>query len=1107
MNQCPQCSDTLEQFAIKCERCGWEIAAVSPSSDGSDPATSSPPKRAKKVKKVSADDRFKGDPSAPPIANASGPPPIPGSQSAPSAPSTSSEASAKSKPSPKRKPSSIVKTDSDSGKTPASNSNPSQSADQEFSQGVALLESEDFAAALTHFNRAIVIAPVERLGEFYSLRGYCHLKKTEFRRAEKDCTEAIALNCCDPQTYAWRAAARGEQLKWPAAFDDLDRACIAAGPERDTYIELMDSYATTAREYYKKEIASGNESADLFFSRGWVYFRCGKYENAFRDFQLAIKLEPDHPWAWTGMAKLWCVKTINLRQYFEDNSSGVELVVPVPDGPEEVIRWCGRGDQGDLECRREALKIRARLHRQLGNVDAEANDLRTLLDLAGDDPDARVTCCELWFELGLTMPAVTELNQVLKGSPGFQKALRLRGRCFADVKNYSLASSDLKRYLSLNPEDHVVGIELARVCLATNRLDEAERHFENAINSDHSSFDAYLGFSHVFLKKKMLDLALAQCEKAIKIDSSRAEAFGTIAEIYQQLGDDTRAIDSYSRAVQIATDDDTRGNYLYLRGAVYYSINLFESALSDFQKSCQLRPNHAGGLVWKAATSSRLEQWTEAITCLNRAMEIRPNAARQYQQLGQPVAHKAIRHFNRQLLVEQNDPEIYRDRALANQFISMFASSIDDLTTALELQPKSADLLIRRGQVYAEAGDQKSAIDDFTRAIKIERRNHLARFYRAQARVKCGQIDRAQRDIQKAIRLDALQPAYHSLLANIYLDNEQLDQVVSSLNHSILLDPTDVAAFQLRGETQARRKNYFFSISDLTRALELDPTQIELLVIRGQVHAKAEEHQAAVEDFEMALSRDPQLSKAYSGRAMSLAALDQHEYATIWLTKAFHRFKKPRDLAELLFARGKILHQMVLYGAAIVDFTSVARIMQKEPKVVMAAKYARAIARVHAGLSDLAERDFLDVVKIDPQHDPSKLALHWMANRDSVPLPPFLVEPVCNQRPMRPPVVRSKVDLKTRPRDWRAERQYDTWVLRTLEKKEYGPIHREVLDQWIAEGRIDFGMKLLRADWSKWQRVERVFKELQPVAAGDQKTLDAPTEVADGNASSPTEPS
>ena len=1053
MNPCPKCQTNLEMFALKCEDCGWSIIA-SETPTGSQVHADEPIE-------LSPSDHVGGESEnsrsrLTQLNNKRG------SERAQQSPRSSSTANYSSP---------------DSQRLAQS----TKAADREFARGMELVEAEDFANAMAHFNRAIVIAPVERLGEFYSLRGYCHLKQSDFRRAEKDCTEAIALNCCDSQTYAWRAAARGEQLNWPAAFDDLDLACIAAGAQRDAYLELMESYAVTASEHYRNEIAAGKDSANLFFSRGWVYLRCGKYDKSFRDFQLAIKLERDHPWAWTGLAKLWTEKHIDAAT-FDRVDQDIEVAVAPPHDDLDVIRWCSRGEHGDINCRREALQMRSRLYRAAGKLDAAKNDLQTLVEMAGDDPDALVACCELRFEMGQAMPAVTQLNQVLRAHSEFQKALLLRGRCFARVKNYSLAASDLLRYLQLNPEDHSAGIELAKVYLATNRIDNAEVQFENAINANHCSFDAYHGFSRVFLKKDRLDVALTQCQKAIAADNRRAEAFATQAEIYLRLGDDLRGIDSYCRAINIEPNEEVKANYLYMRGVAYYNLNRFDSALEDFQKSCQLRPNHAGGLVWKAAACSRLEQWTEAIVCLNRAMEIRPNAAQQYQQLGQPVAKKAIKHFNRRLLEDENDVDTYRERALANQFLSMFASSIDDLTTALDLEPGNADLLIRRGQVYAITGDQKSAIEDFSRAVKIDRRNHLARYYRAQARVKCGHFDRAQRDIQKAIRIDSLQPAYHHLLAKIYLQNDRPDQVVLSLDRSILLDSTDVSAFKLRGDVQAKLKNYFSAVSDYTRALELDPSMTELLVLRAQTLVKADRPCEAIEDFEMALTRDPQLPKAYSGRALALASLGEHEYAAIWLTKAFHRFKKPRDLAELLFARGKIFYQMVLYASATIDFTAVARIMRNDPKIVAAAKYARAIARVQTGQRDLAEKDFSDVLEIDPTNDPSKLALHWMHNRDTVDLPPFLIKPVRTKRPMRPPVVRSEVTMTTSPRDWRAERQYDTWILRTLEKKEYGPIQRDVLNRWIEDGRIDFGMKLLRADWSKWQRVERVFKELQPVA-------------------------
>ena len=1054
MNQCPKCQTNLEMFALKCEHCGWSIIA-SENSDAAQVRSDRPVSRPASNHAVRQSDQSL---------------------------SPTTQQSTKRHSSNSSKAQRLVSEPDSSAPRSQRLAQSTEAANREFQRGMEFVEAEDFTSALAHFNRAIVIAPVERLGEFYSLRGYCHLKQSDFRRAAKDCTAAIALNCCDPQTYAWRAAAHGEQLNWPAAFDDLDLACLAAGAGRDAYLELMESYAVTASTHYRNEIAAGNDSSDLFFSRGWVYLRCGKYDKSFRDFQLAIKLQPDHPWAWTGLAKLWTQQHIDAST-FDKMDQDIEVAVAPPNDDADIIRWCSRGAQGGVDCLREALQMRARLYRTNGKLDAAQKDLQTLVDIAGDDPDALVGCCELRFELGQTMPAVTQLNQVLKSHPEFQKALLLRGRCFARVKNYALAVSDLTRYCQLNPEDYAAAIELAEVHLATHKNEDAELLFEKAINANHCTFEAYHGLSRIFFKKERLDVALTQCHKAIAIDSRRAEAFATEAEIYLRLGDDTRGINSYCRAIQIEPHEETLAHYLYMRGVAYYSLNRFEEALADFQKSCQLRPNHAGGLVWKAAACARLEHWTQAILCLNRAMELRPNSAEQYQQLGRPVAKKAIKHFNRRLLEDEDDVDTYLERALANQFLSMFASSIDDLTTALDLAPHRADLLIRRGQVYAITDDQKSAIEDFSRAIKTDRRNHLARYYRAQARVKCGHYDRAQRDLQKAIRIDSLQPAYHHLLAKIYLQNDRPEQVVLSLDRSILLDSTDVSAFQLRGDVQVKRKNYFSAVSDYTRALELDPAMTELLVLRAQTLVKADRPREAIEDFEMALTRDPQLPKAYSGRALALASVGAHEYATIWLTKAFHRFNKPRDLAELLFARGKIFYQMVLFASATIDFTAVSRIMPKDLKVVAAAKYARAIARVQMGQRDLAEKDFREVLQLDPAHDPSRLALHWMFNRDSAELPPFLVKPVCSKRPMRPPVVRSEVTMKTRPRDWRAQRQYDTWILRTLEKKEYGPIQREVLNRWIEDGRIDFGMKLLRADWSKWKRVEHVFKELQPVAA------------------------
>jgi hypothetical protein len=57
---------------------------------------------------------------------------------------------------------------------------------------------------------------------------------------------------------------------------------------------------------------------------------------------------------------------------------------------------------------------------------------------------------------------------------------------------------------------------------------------------------------------------------------------------------------------------------------------------------------------------------------------------------------------------------------------------------------------------------------------------------------------------------------------------------------------------------------------------------------------------------------------------------------------------------------------------------------------------------------------------------------------------------------------------------------YDSWVLRTTDGKEYGPVPFNILQSWLNDGRVDIGMKILRSDWSKWRSVERVLPEMIP---------------------------
>ena len=251
-----------------------------------------------------------------------------------------------------------------------------------------LIEREDYPAALTELNRIIGEAPAGRLAECYAVRGFAQLKSLNFVRAEEDCTEAIGLNWDQSQTYVWRAAARGEQNKWRLAFDDLDRACEIGGPLRDQYFGLMESLAATASEFFREQIANGNESAHLFFERGWIYLRCGKYQKAERDFQHALREQPHHPWASVGLAEL---------RLHKQESNGIREL-------------CDAGVMGDKACRRRALQIRAQLGFQTGDNAQAKQDLDQLAEMAGSVAQEVVETARLRSRLGDHVSAIDQLN-------------------------------------------------------------------------------------------------------------------------------------------------------------------------------------------------------------------------------------------------------------------------------------------------------------------------------------------------------------------------------------------------------------------------------------------------------------------------------------------------------------------------------------------------------------------------------------------------------------------------------------------------------------------------------------------------------------------------
>ena len=935
-------------------------------------------------------------------------------------------------------------------------------------RALEFIELGDYEASLTHLNRAVIDLPTENSGECYSLRGYTHLKNLDFPRAEKDCTLAIDLGWEEPQTYAWRAAARGEQNKWPTAFDDLNHADKIAADDEDQYQSLMAAYSQSASAYYRTQIQEGHDTADLFFDRGWVYFKARQFEKAKRDFHLALKKEPGHPNASMGLAEL--------KYNFLDEHDVREL--------------CAAALKGEQECQAYALKIRAMLNFREDDIDAARHDIRTLMSLAGENPDTNLTVCKLLRSIGEFELAIKTLSTLIQNQPKGTNVFRERGECFAAIDCNTLALQDFKKHLQQCRADLPVLLKSAALAVEEKRLDLAHRRLKRALKLDLGREDeAYLIRSRAFLVGDDIPNALKDCEASIRRNGTNPEPFALLARIHQNRSCPEDAIAALTKAIDLESDRLKKSDFLRRRAQLYRSLKKPKPALEDLRNSASLNPSNTASWLQIARIHEAGEDWVSVNEALRNSLSVRTPPPREVGQMAKQIAEKSYQFFDKKIMNEPGvDPEFALQRGRSLQIRDLSTEAMADYNQVLESEPKNISAKQSRAQILNQRKNHKAAIVDLTAALKAKNlpptTQSQLRFDRAISHNAVGKGEEAKSDLLKAIRLAPFASRNYVLLGEIYQQSGEFDKSVRAFQNSIPLDPANPNVHRRSGICNTHLQNHHAAIGNFSRAIDLSPHHVEPVIQRGQAYLKIDQPQLALEDFEFALHQNDQLAKAYSGRASALVMQGKIEKALISLTKAIHRFTLPREMAEIMFARGKVFYQMGRNAPAIADFTYVLELMRADTNHLVATRYARAIANVHNEKWNKAQKDFSKLSKLRPNDKEIQNALSWLANRQQK-RPGFLEAPKPFLRPTRPSVTGPRCRLPDEANQWSAAPPHDWWVVRSAEKKEYGPVHFETLKNWIRDGRVTPEMKLLRADWGKWKRPEKIFPAIQEAFHSD----------------------
>jgi Flp pilus assembly protein TadD len=463
---------------------------------------------------------------------------------------------------------------------------------------------------------------------------------------------------------------------------------------------LIASQEATVIEQAQQDLASGNfeqavaklsgeaahhpESPKIRALLAFAEWRSGRLEDAVRDFDAAIGLDPNSFSAHYNLGLLYL-------QQKEPTSALPHLERAAQLEPENPdVQYNCALVLIDVKRGKEAL-----------------NHLLVLKQLQPQRPDVRFQIVRAKLAINRLTEAKAEATSFATDYPDGAGAV---GQAFLEFGQPGLAITYLEKAIRAHPEDENVRCVLAETLIADKRSTEAL----TIIGEPRSAFGHALK-AQAFYDSGHLTDALRESQTAVALEPSNAQ-YLLLAGRLLQLNNDAGANHYFERA--IATDPKWPEPYYNLAVSSYLQQN-YPAAIARLEEAISLNPQCARCLFLRGLSYFNRGESVPAKSDLERAVVLEPKSARfrthlsvVFFQSGQLAAAES--GFRMAISLDPNyGLPYYQLGKLLARTPSRLDEAARELEEAHRLDPNLAQALYQLGLIYEKLGKQSEA----TRAL------------------------------------------------------------------------------------------------------------------------------------------------------------------------------------------------------------------------------------------------------------------------------------------------------------------------------------------------------------------------------------------------------
>ncbi|WP_293347462.1 MULTISPECIES: serine protease [unclassified Microcoleus] len=377
---------------------------------------------------------------------------------------------------------------------------PSKKAKEEdwISYGNQLWRVGKYSEAIDAFDKALAINPKSSLAWY--ARGLGVYDQGNYVDAVRCFSKAVEIK---PDFYAaWRKKgdALGASKQYGFALDAIERAIEEAEKQNQKDFALYWRKGVTLRELKRdpEAIIAYTKSIEIqphpypYVNRGSLYGGKGDYDNALKDYNEAIKLDPKNAIAYSNRGDVY----YNKGDY--DNALKVYTEAIKLD-PKYAIAYSNRGN----------------LYREKGDYDN----------------------------------ALKDFNEAIKLDPKYAIAYSNRGNIYSDKGDYDNALKDFNEAIKLDPKLADAYYNRGNVYYGKGDKDNALKDYTEAIKLDPKNAFAYGNRGAVYGDKGDKDNALKDYNEAIKLDPKSTVAYFNRGAMYEKMGNQEKAIADFQTAL------------------------------------------------------------------------------------------------------------------------------------------------------------------------------------------------------------------------------------------------------------------------------------------------------------------------------------------------------------------------------------------------------------------------------------------------------------------------------------------------------------------------------------------------------------------------------